>query len=104
MRYDWKSKKLYRMAGHVGNVAYIERIKKYVLVSRSGVVFIIDQKFAEQCFNIESRINRTLGRPVNFPGKKTESRLITLPVETWKRIGEPASLKIAEVIDAKGNS
>jgi hypothetical protein len=98
MRYDWKSKKLYRMNGHVGNIAYLERARKYVLVARSMAVFTIDQKFAEQCFIIESRINRTLGRPLNFPGEKTESRLITLPVETWKKIGEPASVNIAKLV------
>lgn len=100
LKYSWKSRKLYNINGNCGRIIYSDELGRYLLCGTNDREFIIDQKFAENCREIENRLNRNIGRPRIFTDDKTTARLITLPDMLWDKIGAQYSANIAKIIES----
>jgi hypothetical protein len=95
MLYNWVSKHLYDHGKLTGQIAYNQRLDKYVLLT--GRSFApVNQDFAKKIHEHESRV----GRPAMFI-EPVKSYTITLPSRIWDTLNKPYSKTIMEVLNAR---
>jgi hypothetical protein len=92
----WQSRHRYKVNGAVGHVTFTTS-NVYMLVDKSGVLFPVPIEKGTAIQALEGSMPET-GRPSLFPGKKVESRSITLPAEYWRKMKEPYSIAIGAAV------